>query len=205
MSGPIRGSSLRAALAALCMLAAVVTTGAGTAAASPQAAAGSSQTFAAGSRLNISMQAQEQDQWCWAASGNTIATFLGHGTDQNSFCDLAYGQDTSYQCPNQPGQLSWVQNALSALGVSPGQETGALSFNTIVSEINAGRPIETGISWLAGGGHAQVIYGYDQSNKSIYWGDPWPSSNRYNLASYSYYAGYNGQFNWNDSLYRIGA
>ncbi|MFJ4183849.1 papain-like cysteine protease family protein [Kitasatospora sp. NPDC089509] len=218
MNGPARGSFLRAGLAVLCTLAAVVTSGAGAAAADPTGHASrttaTSQTAkttaaapydAGASKLNIDMEAQEQDQWCWAASGNTIATFLGHGTSQNSFCDLAYGQSTDYQCPNQPGQLSWVQTALSSLGVSPGQETGALPFDTIVSEVNAGRPIETGISWVAGGGHAQVIYGYDQSSQSIYWGDPWPSSNRYNLGSYSYYAGDNGQFNWNDSLYQIGA
>src|SRR5262245_21838616 len=61
--------------------------------------------------LGINMQVQQYDEWCWVASGNTIATYLGHGTDQNSFCDLALGQSTSYQCPNQPGYLSWDQNA----------------------------------------------------------------------------------------------
>ncbi|TDQ01420.1 papain-like cysteine protease family protein [Labedaea rhizosphaerae] len=173
------------------------------ASAAPAEAQTASPAFAA-RNLGISMQVQQYDQWCWVASGNTIATYLGHGTSQNTFCDLARGYPTSYQCPNQPGYLSWDQRAFSALGVSPGYESGAVSWSTIVSNIDAGHPMETGISWTSGGGHAEVIYGYDSGSQSIYFGDPWPSDNRYNLMSYNAYRS-NGQFYWDDTLYNIGA
>jgi hypothetical protein len=203
MNLPIRGSSRRLRLAAAsAVMIALSLASAGTAAATPSAA--NPKAPNASQQLNISMQEQQNDEWCWAASGNTIADFHGHGTDQNSFCDLATGRSTQVQCPNNPGQLSWDQRAFRALGVSPGTESGAISFTTVVSEINAGRPMETGISWTAGGGHAEVIYGYDQSSQSIYFGDPWPDDNRLNMSTYSYYVR-NNQFTWNDTLYRIGA
>lgn len=159
---------------------------------------------ASAAELGIDMQVQEQDEWCWAASGDTIAAYLGHGTDQNPFCDLAIGQDTAYQCPNQAGQLSWDQNAFQALGISPGVESGAADFSRIATDIDAGHPLETGISWTAGGGHAEVIYGYDAASQTITFGDPWPDDPRANQMDYYSYVS-NDQFTLDDTLSQIGA
>jgi hypothetical protein len=123
----------------------------------------------------------------------TVAKFLGKGNvSQNDFCNLARGYPTGYHCPNQAGQLQWVQSAFSRLGIRPGSVTSALSFATLSTEIDGSRPVETGIYWTAGGGHAQVIYGYDAASQTIYYGDPWPSSPRYS------------QFRWAESLYLVG-
>lgn len=159
----------------------------------------------AATTLPISQLVQEQNQWCWAASGLTIARFLGYGTSvsQNTFCDYGRGYPANYQCPNQAGELTYVQRAYQALGLRPGSVTGALSFASVQSEIAGRRPVETGIYWTAGGGHAQVIYGYDSSGL-VYYGDPWPSSTRYSAMAHSSYVR-NGQFQWAQSLYRIGA
>jgi hypothetical protein len=205
MTPPKRVSAsvrLAAGLAAAAF--AVVFVAAAPASAAPAEPQSASPAFAARS-LGINMQVQQYDQWCWVASGNTIATYLGHGTDQNSFCDLALGQSTSYPCTNQPGYLSWDQNAFSALGLSPGYDAGgAISWRTVTSNIDANHPMETGIGWTSGGGHAEVIYGYDAASQSMYFGDPWPSDTRYNLMSYSAYTS-NGQFYWMDTLYNVGA
>ncbi|MFD8500313.1 papain-like cysteine protease family protein [Amycolatopsis sp. NPDC059657] len=154
----------------------------------------------------ISQLVQEQNQWCWAASGLTIARSLGYGasTSQNTFCAYSRGYQPGTPCPNQAGQLSWVQRGYQALGLRPGTVTQALSFTSVRTEIDAKRPIETGIYWTAGGGHAQVIYGYDSTTQQLYYGDPWPSSQRYSAMSYNSYVR-NGQFQWAQSLYRIGA
>ncbi|WP_410620018.1 papain-like cysteine protease family protein [Amycolatopsis sp. cmx-8-4] len=134
----------------------------------------------AATTLAISQLVQEQNQWCWAASGLTIARFLGYGSSvsQNTFCDYSRGYPAGSQCPNQAGELTYVQRGYQALGLRPGTVTSALSFASVQSEITARRPVETGIYWTAGGGHAQVIYGYDASGL-VYYGDPWPSSQRY--------------------------
>ena len=162
-------------------------------------------TVASAGQLPINQQVQQQNQWCWVASGLTIAQYHGKGAgvSQNDFCDLAHGYPRGTRCPNQPGQLQDDQQAFRALGMSVGRVSSPPSFQTVSSEISAGRPIETGIYWNAGGGHAQVIYGYD-NQQTLYYGDPWPSSPRYSQMSYSEYV-YNYEFQWGEALYGAGA
>ncbi|MFF6910381.1 papain-like cysteine protease family protein [Streptomyces sp. NPDC012389] len=162
-------------------------------------------TVAAAQRLNITMQAQQKSNWCWAAGGNTIAAWFGRSYSQNQFCNAAFNRSQNTECPNSQATLGNVQTGLSWTGVRPGSYvTGWLRYPTVQSEIAAQRPIETRIQWSSGGGHMHVIYGYDDANSWVYWGDPWPSSDRYNWASHSWYVN-NNQFSWTHSLYRIGA
>ncbi|MFB7665189.1 papain-like cysteine protease family protein [Kitasatospora sp. NPDC056138] len=156
-------------------------------------------------KLDISMQQQQRDNWCWAASGNTIATYFGYDYSQNQFCNAAFGRATDSSCPNSQAALDDVQSALSRVGINPGRYVNSyLRYSTVQSEIDANRPIETRIQWSSGGGHMHVLYGYDTSSNWVYWGDPWPSNYRYNWADYTYYVD-NGSFSWTHSLYRIGA
>ncbi|MFI7100278.1 papain-like cysteine protease family protein [Streptomyces sp. NPDC050161] len=167
----------------------------GTAAPAPRAA----------NRLDISMQAQENSNWCWAGSGNTIAAWYGKNYSQNQFCNAAFQRQQNGDCPNDQATLGNVQNAFDWMGINPGNYvSGYLNYNTVQGEINAKRPVETRIQWSSGGGHMHVIYGYDTANNWVYWGDPWPSNSRYNWGDYQYYI--NGsEFSWTHSLYRIGA
>jgi hypothetical protein len=169
----------------------------------PSAATAGSQ--AAPTRLDISMQAQEQTNWCWAGSGNTIASFYGKSYSQNQFCNAAFNRQQDTSCPNDQATLANVQNAFDWMGINSGSYvSGYLNYNTVQSEINAERPIETRIQWASGGGHMHVIYGYDASQDWVYWGDPWGSNNRYNWGDFGNYV--NGsEFSWTHSLYRIGA
>ncbi|MDG4860760.1 papain-like cysteine protease family protein [Streptomyces sp. T-3] len=156
-------------------------------------------------RLNITMQAQQNSNWCWAAGGNTIATWFGRNYSQNQFCNAAFGRAQGTSCPNWQATLGNVQDGLDWAGINPGSYVnGWLRYATVQTEINSNRPIETRIQWSNGGGHMHVIYGYDDTNSWVYWGDPWPSSNRYNWASHSWYIN-NNSFSWTHSLYRIGA
>ncbi|ONI76092.1 hypothetical protein ALI144C_35945 [Actinosynnema sp. ALI-1.44] len=159
---------------------------------------------ASAGELQINQLVQQQDQWCWVASGLTIAKFHGKGNvSQNDFCALGRGYPKGTPCPNQAGYLQYDQRAFRALGLSAGQVSGPPSFQTVASEIDARRPIETGIYWTAGGGHAQVIYGYDDQ-QLIYYGDPWPYSPRYSEMSYDDYVD-NYEFQWGEALYGAGA
>ncbi|NEA29525.1 papain-like cysteine protease family protein [Actinomadura bangladeshensis] len=152
--------------------------------------------------LPITQQVQQQNQWCWVASGLTIAKFFGKGNvSQNDFCNLGRGYPRGSYCPNQAGYLEYDQRAFQALGLSPGQVSGPLSLASVQGEINGQRPILTGIYWTAGGGHAQVIYGY--SGQTVSYGDPWPSSPRYGEMAYSSYVS-NYHFRWGQALSRIG-
>jgi hypothetical protein len=159
----------------------------------------------AAKRLNITMQAQQKNNWCWAAGGNTIATWFGRNYSQNQFCNAAFNRQQGTECPNNQATLGNVQNGLRWAGINSGSYVnGWLQYSTVQTEINNNRPVETRIQWSNGGGHMHVIYGYDTANSWVYWGDPWPSSDRYNWASHAWYVD-NSTFSWTHSLYRIGA
>ncbi|MFG3344708.1 papain-like cysteine protease family protein [Streptomyces sp. NPDC048018] len=198
----------RKTLAALAAAAALFAVPAPSASAAPTAGpdgAADGVSALASKRLNITMQAQQKTNWCWAASGNTIATWYGRNYSQNQFCNAAFGRQQGYDCPNWQADLGNVQNGLSWAGIRPGSYvTGWLRYSTVQTEINAGRPVETRIQWSGGGGHMHVVYGYDDADSWVYWGDPWPSSDRYNWASHAWYVN-NSTFSWTHSLYRIGA
>ncbi|MGC0416298.1 papain-like cysteine protease family protein [Embleya sp. AB8] len=183
--------------------AASVPTAASMAADAPDAQA---QPLALGAKkLNITMQAQQKTNWCWAGSGNTIATWYGRNYSQNQFCNAAFGRSQNSECPNSQANLGNVQNALDWAGINSGSYvSGWLQYSTVQTEINADRPIETRIQWSSGGGHMHVIYGYDTSQSWVYWGDPWPSNYRYNWGAHDWYVD-NNEFSWTHSLYRIGA
>ncbi|MFI0709182.1 papain-like cysteine protease family protein [Streptomyces inhibens] len=206
--------SRRRWLSAAALTAAALTTLTGTTTASatplapPSHAVTASDTAAApfaANRLDISMQAQEKTNWCWAASGNTIATWYGRNYSQNEFCNAAFNRQQGTTCPNNQANLGNVQNAFDWMGINSGSYvSGWLRYSTVQSEIDADRPIETRIQWSSGGGHMHVIYGYDTDRNWVYWGDPWGSNYRYNWGDFDYYV--NGSsFSWTHSLYRIGA
>ncbi|EFL14518.1 papain-like cysteine protease family protein [Streptomyces sp. C] len=180
--------------------------GTATAAAGPAADAPSAPSAAlAWKRLGITMQAQQKNNWCWAAGGNTITTWFGRNYSQNQFCNAAFNRQQGTECPNNQATLGNVQTALRWAGINSGSYvTGWLQYSTVQTEINADRPVETRIQWSNGGGHMHVVYGYDTANSWVYWGDPWPSSDRYNWASHAWYVD-NSTFSWTHSLYRIGA
>lgn len=168
-------------------------------------AAQSGTSAAAAAKLNITMQAQQKSNWCWAASGNTVAAYMGKSYSQNQFCNLAFSRSMNASCPNNQATLANDQTAFRQIGINPGNYVYAhLYYSAIVREVDARRPVLARIQWTGGGGHMQVLYGYDQSSSMVYWGDPWPSSNRYNWASYNYYVS-NNSFFWTHSLDYIGA
>lgn len=151
------------------------------------------------------MQAQQKTNWCWAASGNTVASWYGRNYSQNQFCNAAFNRPQNSTCPNNQATLGNVQTGLRWAGISPGSYVnGWLRYDTVQTEINADRPIETRIQWSSGGGHMHVIHGYDTSRGWVYWGDPWPDNTRYNWAAHDWYID-NNEFSWTHSLYRIGA
>ncbi|WP_436493764.1 papain-like cysteine protease family protein [Actinokineospora sp. HUAS TT18] len=162
---------------------------------------GQTPAVAATASFSFTMQAQEKTNWCWSASGVSIAGHHGYSVSQNTFCALAKNRSTAYACPNDQADLAQVRNAFYKLGFpSPGSYIyNYLTYSAIQTQLNAERPIETRIGWKSGGGHMHVLYGYDSAKSWVYWGDPWPSSYRYNWATYNYYVN-NSSFAWTHTL-----
>jgi hypothetical protein len=169
------------------------------------ASATSAHAATTANQLNITMQAQENSNWCWDATGNTVAAFYGYSYSQNQFCNLAFDRSMNSSCPNSQAALDNDQEAFRQIGISTGNYVyNYLYYSSIIREVDAGRPVMARIQWSSGGGHMEVLYGYDQSQSWVYWGNPWPSSYRYNWAAYDYYVS-NSSFSWTHSLDYIGA
>ncbi|KAA2267191.1 hypothetical protein F0L68_01330 [Solihabitans fulvus] len=154
--------------------------------------------------LSITMQVQQQDEWCWSASGVTVLAYEGKRVSQNSFCAGARGLPAGYQCPNQPASSSDIVNGLAAQGASSTDVGDAIDFPTVQSQIDGNRPFIVAIAWTAGGGHAEVGYGYDASSQTMSVGDPWPTDQRYTTYNWSDFL-QNSQFTWFDTIANISA
>ncbi|BFV55074.1 papain-like cysteine protease family protein [Kitasatospora sp. CMC57] len=163
------------------------------------AASGSSAHAEAG-QDNIAMYKQEKSQWCWAASGLTIAKFQGYGSTQTDFCDRAHPY---YGCNNQPATLDDMARGWNSLGMThPGSGlSSAATFNQVYTDVKAARPVAARIGWTSGGGHMNVVYGFDTSNSTIAVADPWPDTATYTWWNYNDYVS-NSSFKWTHS--RIG-
>ncbi|NUO99771.1 MAG: hypothetical protein HOV96_40620 [Nonomuraea sp.] len=156
-------------------------------------------------KLNFTQQSQQYSNWCWAATGNSVAAYYGYSYSQNQFCNLAFNRGINTGCPNNQATLGNDQTAFRQIGINPGVYVyDYLTYAAIVREIDAERPIMARIQWTSGGGHMEVIYGYDKSASYVYWSNPWPSSTRYNWSTYNYYVS-NSSFFWTHSLDYIGA
>jgi len=153
----------------------------------------------------IQQRVQERDQWCWDATGSTIAAFLGKDLSESAFCKLALGLKPGGDCPNEP-QNSWkAMTAWHLLGLKNGRGFGSpLSFEDLKAEVDARRPVYNRIAWKGGGGHFFTLFGYDQDKKWAFWADPWGSSPRYNWASYDYLRN-NREFELSDGVWQIGS
>lgn len=191
-----RGRSARILIAALTLSAATVVP---VALAAPAHAAPPTSWY-----LNLTGQSQEQTNWCWAATGNSIAAYFNYSYTQNQFCNMAFNRQIDSTCSNDQATLGNDQTAFRQIGISAGTYiTGMISMDTVINQIAADQPIMTRIVWASGGGHMMDIIGYDSSNSTIQYYDPWPSDSRLNTSTLSWYQS-NSQFTWTHTLYGIG-
>jgi hypothetical protein len=157
--------------------------------------------------LDFVQQEQEQTNWCWAAIGNSVAAFHGYRNySQNQFCNMAFQRPINSGCPNNQASLNEDRTAFRTIGLrNPGQYWNYyLNFAAVIREIDARRPILVRILWKSGGGHMEVIRGYNQQHNTVYWTDPWKANDRYNMATYDYYVS-NERWSWTHTLDSVSA
>ncbi|MBO2446132.1 hypothetical protein J4573_03455 [Actinomadura barringtoniae] len=137
--------------------------------------------------LRIDLQNQRHVAGSWAATGATIATFDGRKVDPNVFCAKAFSEAKCDVPKSQAAKLDRMQAGFRQLGIAPGRLVdGPISFDEIKAEIDVGRPVAVRVNWTVGGGHMLPVYGYDAKKKWVYWGDPWPTADNYQWASFDY-------------------
>jgi hypothetical protein len=140
------------------------------------------------------MESQEQDQWCWAAVGVSIANFLespnppqppGVPHQQCAVVNQALHQTTCCidGSTNECDKDGFLDSALGILGHLRGSVvTGTIPPAEIQQEIAAGRPVGVRIGWYPNGqlGHFVALTGYDEDGgPHVHVEDPTNGPNRY--------------------------
>ncbi len=125
------------------------------------------------------LQGQQQNQWCWAASGSMVMTYVSspqapsqctEATDRNGGDCCSNGSSST--C-NQPG---WPQ--FDKYGYSNKQTANGtpLSFEQIQKTLIGNSPIAFAWYWTSGGGHMMTVCGWAiiSGQKFVLVYDPWP-------------------------------
>lgn len=128
--------------------------------------------------LPVSLYAQETSQWCWAASGQMIMTYLGYPVRQCDEANHAGGRSDCCNSPTPsacvfPGWPDFNYYGFNSVTTSNGT---ALSWASLNSELVAiGRPVAFSWAWSGGGGHMMVAIGAKTVGTSQYvtMNDPW--------------------------------
>jgi hypothetical protein len=129
-------------------------------------------------RVDLHVQQQNQDNWCWAAVATSVALFYdskskwtqcGVATRQVPGRDCC-GVDADGAC-NVPGHL---QQSLSIVGHAskPPYVEEAASFAKVQREVDGGRPICVRTVWSGGRGHFLCIVGYRTMFEMLAFEDP---------------------------------
>lgn len=166
-----------------------------------------------GKSLPVSLLGQETEQWCWAASGQMIMLSLGATVDVRQ-CTQACKEFTCLSCCDQSPPDNCVKGGwpeFEKYGFSAQYREWELSWEELVAEIDAGRPVAFSWWWtspssVGAAGHMMVAYGYDTTNgaKTVRVWDPLPvgSGDAHDM-SYDEYVQGPDHSHWRD-YYAIG-
>ena len=137
--------------------------------------------------LDVTLYPQEQNQWCWAATGRMTMLYAGGDPSvitqcaeaNNAFSQTSCCSNGSTSRCNQPYYPLYDNWGFTAANMY--SEKGAyLSWNGLKEVIDAGKPVAFLWHWKSGGGHYQVATGYYEdtstspATKMVYVNNPWP-------------------------------
>jgi hypothetical protein len=151
--------------------------------------------------LPVPLEPQKTSMWCWAASGSMIMHYMG--ASRVTQCDEANRRLGRTDCCNSPTPEACVEGGwpeFSKYGFSY-NTTGALSWSSLVSEINANRPVAFSWGWTGGGGHMMVAKGYlaTSTTNYVHVNDPWaPNVGDEYYITYSEYVSGSDHVHWTD-------
>jgi hypothetical protein len=160
----------------------------------------------------LTVEHQQQTQWCWAAVSNSVSHFYNAAStwSQCTIVNAELAQTTC--CTNGSSAAcnqSWfLERALTRVGCLLSMASGTLTFATIKSLINSGRPPCARQGWSGGGGHFMAIVCYFEGLLGLLGGagstakrlrisDPWYGDS---VVDYDVFvSGYQGTGSWTHS------
>jgi hypothetical protein len=124
------------------------------------------------------LQGQQQNQWCWAASGAMVMTYVSadnapsqctEATDRNGGNCCSNGSSSTCNQPGWPEFSRYGYNSTTTNGVP-------LTFEQIKDALKANSPVCFTWYWTSGGGHMMTVSGWHIINgkEYVYVRDPWP-------------------------------
>lgn len=140
--------------------------------------------------LNVTLYPQQQDQWCWAASGRMTMVFAGGDPDKITQCAEANdafsqtaccsnGASTDCNIPYFPLYQNWGFD-FSLNTNDDGKYLIDFPFELLKQELSKEHPIAFLWRWASSGGHYQVAIGYsedtskDPPDQFVNILNPWP-------------------------------
>lgn len=147
--------------------------------------------------LNIPGETQQQTEWCWAATSQSIIEYLGKAyPSQSDIVTTVLGSPV-----NQPATFDQNTSSLTSYNVSTNAMTLPLPWDTVYDNLqNWYSPIKATIS-LSYGYHDVVLYGYyqDSYTTNVSWMNPDPNLSLWNSGTYSYFKS-NPNWTWVESF-----
>jgi hypothetical protein len=155
-------------------------------------------------RLALSVQAQLQSQWCWAACSTGVSHFYDAGSSWTQ-CTVVNAELAQTSCcrDGSTGQCNrpwYLDRALTRTSNFARRAAGTAPLSTIRSQIDAGRPVGARIGWDGGGGHFVVISGcLDDATGMLEVRDPMYGTSELSFASFA--SSYQGSGSWTHTYY----
>lgn len=147
--------------------------------------------------LGVQSQQQQQTNWCWAASAQSVLSFNGINDTQCGIVENVY-----YSCYNWQAHISSVSSLLTSYGVSNTYHSSAIGWNDVVNSINGLDPLIARWAWDAGGGHMVTIRGYKNDGNRIYYIDP--ATGDYLSIDFNSFTRLPGSHTWTHTVSDIG-
>ncbi len=137
--------------------------------------------------LTVTSHPQETGMWCWAASGQMVMDYLGHGVAQCTQANNRFGRSDCCNialCPNPTGSHACVTGGWPEFGkygfTFTRTSSTALTWDQVRNDVSSGsscghKPFAFTWAWIGGGGHMMVAVGY-QTQSGVNWVevlDPW--------------------------------
>lgn len=133
---------------------------------------------ASSATIDVPIIGQDTKDWCWAASTEMLAQYLGTYISQ---CEQVNASDGRSDCCTTPTPAACIHGGEADFehwDLRQDKESTVLSFAQLKAEIDAGRPFYFTWRWTGGGGHAMVVSGYsdDQGEQQVRITNPEPQN-----------------------------
>jgi peptidoglycan hydrolase-like protein with peptidoglycan-binding domain len=153
--------------------------------------------------LKLTMQQQEQSNWCWAAVSASVSHFYDPSSSSTQ-CKVANAQLGRTDCCGAGGAgacnvYGYLDQGLLEVGHFDRLQNGTTTYGVLQSEMIASRPLGIRIAWLGGGAHFIAAIGAEEGDLVLV-GDPGSGTN--SLVDYTtLQTSYNGSGAWTHSYF----